>query len=189
MFQLNLKEIRRKRQQQRQRRQKKGKGGSRTKFRKKEKAEKEAARDFERGSGQHARGLALGVANQKDIAIIAQTQVKLSNARYEGELIKLTNLLNSKTDQVQSAIKMATLYHQIGNADKAAERMEIVERLENEASFTETELYNLKNTGPSSSVEVDTFLKRGRESMGIDTEDGKKKKSDNVSIEEGKEEE
>ena len=77
----------------------------------------------------------------------------------------------------------------MGNADKAAERMETVECPKKEASFTETELYNLKNTGPSSSVEVDTFLKMGRESMGIDTEDGKKKKSDNVSIEEGKEEE
>ena len=153
-----------------------GKGGSRKDQRKEDAAEKATKRDYELGAGREARGLALGVDSQKDVALVAQQQAKLSNARYEGELIKLTALLQSKQEQMKSTLAMVEMYHKLGMQEKAKDKMEDLETLEKSIAFIESEMYNLKHSDPDTSEEVDNFLKRGRKAMGIESETAGAKK-------------
>ena len=79
------------------------------------------------------------------------------------------------------------MYQNMGNKEKAIQKLKQCEELEKEVAEAETALSNLKNSSATSSVEVDNFLKRGRAVMGIGASGAnkeKKKRSDKSNGEE-----
>ena len=148
-----------------------GTGPSRKESRKASSKEKKAALDYELGKGElgrNRRGLALGAASQKEIAVVAMNQSKIHNQAYDSEIIKCDMLLKSKQGQVNTYMEMAKMYRDMGNVDKARTRMMAAETLMKDIEELSADLRNLANDRASNSVEVTEYLKRGRIGMGID---------------------
>ena len=82
-----------------------------------------------------------------------------------------------RSGQVSAVMQLAKLYQDMGNEEKALEKMAEVEELLGQIKDTETELYNLKSDGAANSVEVHEYLKRGRMAMGMDGASNKKQKA------------
>ena len=82
----------------------------------------------------------LGADSQKEVAAISLQQQKLANSQYDGEMIKLLNLLQAKQEQVKRVLSMVELYHKIGQSDKAVGKMETIEGLIVNVSTLDNEL-------------------------------------------------
>ena len=79
-------------------------------------------------------------------------------------------LLKSKKGQVDSNMQIAALHQTMGQVEKVARRMEIVQALLDQIVSLETEMYDLKNGGSAVSTdapEVSMLLEKGRKAMGI----------------------
>ena len=85
-------------------------------------------------------------------------------------------LIKSKSGQVTAVMQLAKMYQDMGNKEKALEKMAEVEDLLVQIKSIETELHNLKSDSAANSVEVDEYLKRGRTAMGIKSASNKKQK-------------
>ena len=154
--------------------------GARISHRKANEKQKSAERDFDLGQNKaphQGRGLALGADNQKEVAKMAQNQAKLCNQAYDSEIVKRDMLIKSKSGQVTAVMQLAKMYQDMGNKEKALEKMAEVEDLLVQIKSIETELHNLKSDSAANSVEVDEYLKRGWTAMGIKSASNKKQKS------------
>lgn len=108
---------------------------------------------------------------------MAQNQAKLCNQAYDSEIVKCDMLIKSKSGQVSAIMQLAKLYQDMGNEEKALEKMKEVEEILAQIKDTEAELYNLESDSAANSDEVHEYLKRGRMAMGIDGESNNTHKS------------
>jgi hypothetical protein len=140
--------------------------------RKAEAKEKEIKRDHARGTEtdpRQQRGIALGATNQLQIATIAQNHARIANQQYEAEVVKRDVLLKSKGDQIKTEMSMAQLYFSMGDEPKAKQHMNVATSMMTEVKLLENELVNLRNQKPDYDAEVDAYLSRGRDAMGIES--------------------
>ncbi len=129
--------------------------------REEESKKKKAKRDYELGvggaGGPGGRGLSL--TNQRDMALVAQQEARLSNQTYDSEIVKLKMVLDAKKGQADTYMDMAKLYRDLGDIDKAKAEAEAAKEVLGETKEIEKELYALKNSRAAKSSEVDRYLK------------------------------
>jgi hypothetical protein len=66
-------------------------------------------------------------------------------------------------------MSMAQLYFSMGDEPKAKQHMNVATSMMTEVKLLENELVNLRNQKPDYDAEVDAYLSRGRDAMGIES--------------------
>lgn len=143
--------------------------------RKQQKKAKDNSRDYAVGNGDGGRGMPMG-GSYKDLAIIAQTERKLSVQQHATRIAQLSSALSSKNDRLKSTIDTVRTMNDIGLKEKAKEIAEQIPKLMDEIKELEDEIRNLKEEKSQVDTEaaVDLYIERGSEAMGVKR---KKKKS------------
>ena len=147
-------------------------------FRKEEKKEKARQRDFHTAGLGDVRSLSYGATSHKELAVIAQQKQKLGHMALVANVAKHSMVLQSKQDCLK------TLQHMIGQEmllrmnDEARSHMRIANKLLEEIEQEEKVIIDLSNddVNDSAANQVDLFLKRGAEAMGLNTNENIKKK-------------
>ena len=83
-------------------------------------------------------------------------------------------LIKSKSGQVSAVMQLEKMYQDMGNEEKALEKMAKVKDLLAQIKATKTELHNLKSDSAANSVGVDEYIKRDRMATGINCAYNKK---------------
>ena len=120
---------------------------SHTNSRKKKADEKALKRDYKLGAGKgndRQRGLALGAANQKNVALVVQQQAQRERQAFKGEIVCLNMLLELLQSQVQTSMEMTKMYQLIGDTSKMTELLSAAKTLVDEMEDKRTSLSKLK---------------------------------------------
>lgn len=142
-------------------------GGSRKEMKKAKQKAKAENRDFEAGIGIQ-RGMSLGAENQKEVAIIVQRQMQIQQSARDSEMIRLTKLIDSQNQTLQTHLQMAQLMHTVGDDTKFKDALAQYESVTKELAQNQSDLKALKNdVNGEMPEEVSVFLQRSRSSMGI----------------------
>jgi hypothetical protein len=138
-------------------------GGSRKEMKKAKQKAKAENRDFEAGIGIQ-RGMSLGAENQKEVAIIVQRQMQIQQSARDSEMIRLTKLIDSQNQTLQTHLQMA----QLSDDTKFKDALAQYESVTKELAQNQSDLKALKNdVNGEMPEEVSVFLQRSRSSMGI----------------------
>ena len=171
------------------------KDGGRNDSRKKEKKEKDAARDYGVANGNEKRGLAYGAASVKDLAVIEQSKRNLDQKEKVGRIAALSTILKSKHDSIASMQNQVDQYMKLDMIDEAKELMATFKDKRDEIAQIEQQMQNLEQEDENKSAHTDQFLQLGAAATRMgESLSGKKRTVDEVncateSKEDGDEEE
>lgn len=124
------------------------------------------------------RGLSYGATSHKELAVIAQQKQKLGHMALVANVAKHSTVLQSKQDRLKTLQHMIGQEMSLGMNDKARSHMRIANKLLEEIEQEEKVIIDLSNddVNDSAANQVDLFLKRGAEAMGLNTNKNIKKK-------------
>jgi hypothetical protein len=112
--------------------------------------------------------MSLGAENQKEVAIIVQRQMQIQQSARDSEMIRLTKLIDSQNQTLQTHLQMAQLMHTVGDDTKFKDALAQYESVTKELAQNQSDLKALKNdVNGEMPEEVSVFLQRSRSSMGI----------------------
>ena len=130
---------------------------------------------------RNARGVSIGTSSLKEIAIISQSERRLSNQVYEQELLKHQTIMASLNQQLTSATALLQVAMNQGVKSMIEKYDKKVDAIDEKIQYTQSQIMNLSRESTSPG-EVSEFLKRGREAVGLDgDETSKKSKADETS--------
>jgi len=130
---------------------------------------------------RNARGVSIGTSSLKEIAIISQSERRLSNQVYEQELLKHQTIMASLNQQMTSATALLQVAMNQGVKSMIEKYDKKVDAIDEKIQYTQSQIMNLSRESTSPG-EVSEFLKRGREAVGLDgDETSKKSKADETS--------
>ena len=129
-------------------------------------------------NARNARGVSIGTSSLKEIAIISQSERRLSNQVYEQELLRHQTILVSLNQQLTTSTTLLNCAMDKGIAAMIEKYDKKVDTIDEKIQYHQSQIMNLsrESTTPG---EVSEFLKRGREAVGLDgDETSKKSKAD-----------
>ena len=142
-------------------------------------SKKKEEREFELGKGgeeRQSRDMVLGATTQKEIALVAQNQSRITNQAFESEIVKRDMLIKNKQAKVKTLMEMAKIYREMGDGELARQEMKAAKDVLGEMDKLAGELEGVKNDRSANSAEVDEYLRKGLIVMGIQEAARKKAK-------------
>jgi hypothetical protein len=137
------------------------------------------------GIGDIQRGMALGAQSQKEVAMIAQQQYRLTQQAIDSKIVGLTQLINSQNKTLELTQNQAKFMHEIGNKDEFTRLLEKYNDLSAKIEFNQDELRELRSSVDSAAIpaEVSAFLTRSRKAMNMEEGTGETGENNNASTE------